>query len=299
MRQHLINTALVLIVLLLLLVVVKLVTPIQFNLGYNSLVGYSEGLSPSRYESEAWHVKLKDPSAIAALTSALFAALLYFVSRQQMELLAQANTTASDALAEAKKASLEAKRSTDSYVEGERGRLIVAGAHYDPVTNQIHLGFKNIGRSPLIITADEHVTITDRHIAPFSKPEALGGRKVAVMSGELYATWSDKGTIGLVTIPAPEIDADKRVNVGSTVNLFLQGQIVYYSPIGDRYRLVYTMSFSNSKDNPRIYTHRIYVGADSDGVNDMYNREELLARKKFYYDQDTSIANPKNKDENQ
>lgn len=229
-------------------------------------------------------LKLEWFTAFASIFMAVFSALLFWVTRQQKALLEKSTKTADDALVEARKASEEAKRSTDSYIEGERGRLIVSGAHYDSATNRIEIGFKNFGRGPIVITGDEHQWHITPSIPPLSASEPFSGRKIPLLSGQVFATWQADGSIGLIKPIVPDIPVAQRALVGTSVELHLQGQVIYHSHMGDRYRLIYSLGFDVPYENSTIHTHRLYIGTDSDGVNDGYNREEPLGKRSLFHD---------------
>lgn len=284
MRHTLINILLILSCILLFVFVLRALSPVVLNLGYNVHDGYAYEHESQRNDNEVNGLKAEWFTALASIFMAAFSGLLFWVARQQKTLLEKSTKTAEDALVEARKASEEAKRSTDSYIEGERGRLIVSGAHYDSATNRIEIGFKNFGRGPIVITGDEHRCHAVAFIPPFFAPEPIGGRKIPLLSGQVFATWQANGSISLIEAINPDIPAEQRPLVGTSVNLYLQGQVVYHSHLGDRYRLVYSMDFDAPSEGTTRHTHRLFIGADNDGINDAYNREESLGKRSFVYD---------------
>lgn len=284
MRHTLINILLILSCILLLAVILRSLSPVTLNLGYHVHDGYGYAQPDQGGEGEMNGLKAEWFTALASIFMAAFSGLLFWVTRQQKSLLEKSAKTADDALVEARKASEEAKRSTDSYIEGERGRLIVSGAHYDSATNRIEIGFKNFGRGPIVITGDEHRCHITPFIPPFFAPEPIGGRRIPLLSGQVFATWQADGSIGLIEPIVPDIPVAQRPLVGTSIKLYLQGQVVYHSHLGDRYRLVYSMVFDTPFTGTTRHAHRLFIGADSDGVNDAYNREEPLDRRSFVFD---------------
>lgn len=284
MRHILINTLLILSCIFLFVVVLRALSPVTLNLGYNVHDGYGYGEPDQGEEGNVGWINAETLTAFASIVMAVFSGLLFRVTSQQKALLERSTKTADDALVEARKASEEAKRSTDSYIEGERGRLIVVGAHYDSATNRIEIGFKNFGRGPIVITGDEHRWYITPFIPPFFAPEPIGGRKIPLLSGQVFATWQAGGSIGLIDPIVPDIPVTQRPLVGTSVNLCLQGQVTYHSHMGDRYRLIYSMDFDTPFDGTTRHVHRLFIGADNDGVNDAYNREEPLGNRTFLHD---------------
>lgn len=219
-------------------------------------------------------------TAIGTIIIGLFTIALFYTSWKQNKAIEEANKVA-------EKAANAAERSSIAMVESERGRLMLAWAHYNAKTNEIHIGFRNIGKGPVIVTADEHTPSTpetNAHTPPFFRPTPFDGRKVAIVTGQEIATNAHPGRLALISPIRPAIPNDQFGRVGADIILHLQGQVVYYTHLNARRRLVYTIGFGPADPGTSIHTHYLFVGADTDGINDAYNREEGLPLKRHMFD---------------
>jgi len=140
----------------------------------------------------------------------------------------------------------ETKRSVDTLMASERGRLIFWGAHYDTKTKRVHWGYKNIGRGPAIVLADTHTT---KHYGEFEKPTLHDtkrlpeDRKWGIVSDDEIATWPGKHGHAYLEPCEYELSSTQIAEIGKSIQLILKGNIVYETHLRQKFRIFFAVSF--------------------------------------------------------
>jgi hypothetical protein len=169
-------------------------------------------------------------------------------------------------------ATRETKRSVDTLIESERGRLIFWGGHYDTITKKVHWGYKNIGRGPAVVLADTHIT---KHYGEFDRPTSHNtkrlreDRKWGIVSDDVLATWPGKSGHALLETCEYDLSPVQIAEVGKSIQLILMGHVVYETHLRQKFRRFFAVSFHPPIEGDTRCVQGMYGG-------DEYNYEEEI-----------------------